>query len=338
MTWSRGRAIAAVSLALLLYDAWVPSILAQGANDAPAPVTAPPSSLDLTAEKVSHLKTAVAEHDYLAAEKLLLNEIEQDPHSPRAARLLAYLGSVYFLNHDFLNAAIAWKKSDAITPLGAGLQFSLAMAYIQISHPDWARSALESLSTQDTKSALYPYWLGRLDYDAHRYSEATHHFQRAITLDPTMARAYDNLGLCYFYQNQNGLAVENFNKAIELDRNSPHPSAWPYLNRALTLQFVGQAQEAETDLREALRLDPQLAVAHYRLGNVLQGKGQLDAAVQELSEAVRLDDKYAEPHVALAHIYNQQGRKAAAQEEVKIYLRLHTSATDRGRQATASNP
>jgi tetratricopeptide (TPR) repeat protein len=152
-----------------------------------------------------------------------------------------------------------------------------------------------------------------------------------------MARAYDNLGLCYFYQNQNGLAVENFNKAIQLDRNSQHPSAWPYLNRAVTLQFVGHAQEAETDLREALRLDPQLAVAHYRLGNVLQGRGQLDAAVQELSEAVRLDDKYAEPHVALAHIYNQQGRKAAAQEEVKIYLRLHTSANDHGPQAT-SNP
>jgi tetratricopeptide (TPR) repeat protein len=312
-------------------------MLVQSANDAPAPVTAPPSSLDLTPEKVSHLKTAVAEHDYIAAEKLLLNEIEPDPHSQRAARLLAYMGSVYFLNHDYLNAAIAWKKSDAITPLGSGLQFSLAMAYIQISHPDWARTALESLSTHDTKNALYPYWLGRLDYDAHRYSEATRHFRQAIVLDPTMARAYDNLGLCYFYQNQNGLAVENFNKAIQLDRNSQHPSAWPYLNRAVTLQFVGHAQEAETDLREALRLDPQLAVAHYRLGNVLQGRGQLDAAVQELSEAVRLDDKYAEPHVALAHIYNQQGRKAAAQEEVKIYLRLHTSANDHGPQAT-SNP
>ncbi len=283
------------------------------------------------------MKTAVAEHDYIAAEKLLLSDIEQDPHSPRAASLLAYLGSVYFLNHDYLNAAIAWKKADAITPLGSELQFSLAMAYIRISHPDWARTVLESLSTRETKNALYPYWLGRLDYDAHHYVEATHHFEQAIALDPTMARAYDNLGLCHFYQNQNGLAVENFNKAIELDRKSQHPSAWPYLNRAVTLRFVGHAQEAEADLREALRLDPQLAQAHYLLGNVLQEKSQPDAAVREQLAAVRLDDKYAEPHVALAHLYNQLGRKAAAQQELKIYLRLRTNANDHG-GPPVSNP
>lgn len=332
----------AVSLALLLAlpldNAWVSLTWAQSTNDAPPPVTAPPSSLDLTPEEVSHLKTAVAEHDYLAAEKLLINEIEQGPHAPRAASLLAYLGSVYFLNHDYLNAAIAWKKSDAIRPLDSELQFSLAMAYIEISHPDWARPVIETLSAHDPKNARYPYWLGRLDYDAQHYAEAARHFQQAIALDPTMARAYDNLGLCYFYQNQNELAVKNFNRAIELGRSSQHPSAWPYLNLAVALQFMGHAQEAETDLREALRLDPQLAAAHYRLGNVLQEQGQLDAAVQEQLAAARLDDKYAEPHVALAHIYNQQGRRAAAQEEVKIYLRLRASANDRDHQPPASNP
>lgn len=291
-------------------------------------MTAPPSTLDLTPEKVSHLKTTVAAHDYRAAEKLLLNEIEQSPHTPRAAPLLAYLGSVYFLNRDYWNAAIAWKKSDAISPLGPELQFSLAMAYIEIPHPDWARPLLESLAARDAKNSLYPYWLGRLDYDAQHYPEAIHHFQQAISLDSTLARAYDNLGLCYFYQNQTGLAVKNFNQAIVLNRNSLHPSPWPYLNLAVAQQFMGHAQDAETNLREALRLDPQLAQAHYHLGNLLQQRGQLDAAVQEQLAAARLDDKYAEPHVALAHLYNQQGRKADAQEEVKIYLRLHPGAND----------
>jgi tetratricopeptide (TPR) repeat protein len=326
MTLARGRAIAAVSLALLLGDTWGPLTLAQSASDAPAPATALPSSLDLTPEKVSHLKAAIAAHDYVDAEKLLLNEIEPDPHSPRAAPLLAYLGSVYFLNHDYWNAAVAWKKSDAVRPLGSELQFSLAMAYIEIAHPDWARPVIESLAAHDTKNVLYPYWLGRLEYDAHRYPEAIHRFQQAITLDPTMARAYDNLGLCYFYQNQTDLAVKNFNRAIELNRNSQHPPAWPYLNLAVALQFIGQSQEAETNLRQALQLDPKLAPAHYRLGNLLQARGELDAAVQEELAAVRLDDKYPEPHVALAHIYNQQGRKADAQEEVNIYLRLHPGA------------
>jgi tetratricopeptide (TPR) repeat protein len=336
MSLSRGRAIAAVALALLLYDASRSLTWAQSTND--APLIVPPSSLDLTPEEVSHLKTAVADHDYIAAEKLLLNEIERDPRSSRTAPLLAYLGSVYFLNHDYLNAAIAWKKSDAIKPLDSDLEFSLAMAYIRISHPDWARPVIESLAARDTKNALYPYWLGRLDYDGHHYSEAAKHFQQAITLDPTMARAYDNLGLCYFYQNENELAVKNFDRAIELDRSSQHPSPWPFVNRAETLQFLGRTKEAEADLREALRLDTQLAVAHYRLGNVLQQLGQLDPAVQEQLQAVQLDEKYAEPHIALAQIYSRLGRKAAAQEEVEIYLRLHTDANNSERPPKAPNP
>jgi tetratricopeptide (TPR) repeat protein len=122
-----------------------------------------------------------------------------------------------------------------------------------------------------------------------------------------------------------------------LGRDSQHPSPWPYVNRSETLQFLGRTKEAEADLREALRLDTQLAVAHYRLGNLLQQRGQLDAAVQEQLEAVRLDEKYAEPHVTLARIYSQLGRKAAAEEEVEIYLRLHdANASDR--RPAAQNP
>ena len=299
---------------------------AQSASDPPAPVTAPPSSLDLTSEKVSHLQADVTHHDYVAAEELLIKEIEPDPKSARAASLLAYLGSIYFLNHDYFNAAIAFKKSDAITPLPAGLQFSLAMAYVRIAHPDWARPVLESLSAHDPKNALYPYWLGRLDYDAQHYPEAIRRFEQAITLDPAMARAYDSLGLCHFNQNETEPAMRNFKTAIDLEQAASHPSPWPYIDRAATLEFLGRLPEAEADLRQALRLDPKLATAHYQLGNVLEHQNRLEAAVPEMQEAISLDGNYAQPHIALAQIYNHLGRRDAANEEVQIYRRLQANA------------
>lgn len=334
----KARYIAAVPLVFALcyggnFRAW-----GQSESDAPAPPSTPLSPLNLAPEEVSHLQAALVQHDYVAAETLLLNDIGKDPKSLHSASLLAYLGSVYFLNHDYLNAAIAWKKSDSIKMLQPELQFSLAMAYIQIAHPDWATKVLESLAAQDKKNALYVYWLGRLDYDSHHYPQAISHFQQAIALDPTMARAYDNLALCLFYENDNALAIENFKKAIELDRTAQHPSAWPYVNLAETQEFLGDSQAAEANLREAVRLDPQLAVAHYRLGQTLQDQDRLENAIEEFLTAGRLDPSYAEPHIELAHAYNKLGRKDAAQEQVKIYLRLHQKAPGEASRPPTLNP
>lgn len=303
-------------------------VLAQMATDEPAtPETATIGSLALAPDAAHRLQRAVDSRDFIAAEKILLPEIDRDPHSARAAHLLAFVGIVYFRNQDFMNAAVAWKKSSAIAPLDPQLRFSLAMAYVRIGHPEWAHRELESLVALDAKNALYPYWLGRLDYDGHEYNHAIRDFQQAITLDPRMARAYDNLGLCYYYQNQNDLAVQNYEKAIELDHGSAHPSAWPYLNLAITQQFLNRPADAEKNLREALRLDPDFAKAHFQLGTVLEDLQKPEAALDELKQAARLDATYAEPHMAMARLYHKLGQESSSRAEVAIYLSLHPHST-----------
>jgi Flp pilus assembly protein TadD len=327
---SRSVKILGVSwLFLVTANLLAPPSSAQAVTDETRPVTSSVESLGLSKEQAFQLQRAMEAQDYIPAEKLLLAEIDRDPHSPRTASLLKFVGSVYFLNHDYMNAAIAWKKSEVIAPLEPRLEFSLAMAYIQISHPDWARKVLDTLAVQNPKEALYSYWLGRLDYEGHEYNRAIAHFRRAIELAPAMSRAYDNLGLCYYYQNENDLAVENYKKAIELDRNSGQPSAWPYLNLAITLQFQNDLPGAESNLREAIRLNPDFSQALFQLGLVLEDRGKLQEAVEELQEAARLNASYAEPHMALARIYRKLGQEAAAREEVQAYLRLHPHSTSK---------
>ncbi len=274
---------------------------AQSASDDLTPRAPVIDSLQLAPEVANQLQRAVSEHDYVTAETLLLPEIEHDPHSARSARLLAYAGSIYFQNKDYVNAAIAWKKAEAIAPLEPSLRLSLAMAYVHMAHPDWARAVLESLAAENDKEALYPY--------------------------PQMARAYDNLGLCYFYQNQNGLAVTNYEKAIALDRGSEHPSPWPYLNIAITQQFLNQLPDAEKNLREAIRLDPAFAKAHFQLGTVLEDLQRPEQALKELRDAARLDPAYPEPHMAMARVLHKLGQEAPARDEVQTYLRLHPHST-----------
>jgi tetratricopeptide (TPR) repeat protein len=328
---SVGNFAGALILALALPAPSRAQALTDEAFPSPSSQTSPQdslvASLQLPADTADRVSQALARRDYISAEKLLLPEIDSDPHSIRAAHLLAFIGVIYFRNQDYPNAVVAWNKSEAVAPLGTDLRFSLAMAYIHIGHPDWARPVLERLSSENPKDALYPYWLGRLDYDGHRYPEAIHRFQQAVDLNPLMARAYDNLGLCYYYQNQNDLAVASYQKAIQLDAVSQYPSPWPYLNLAITQQFLNQLPDAEKNLRQAIRLAPDLAKAHFQLGTVLEALHRLDESLAELLEAARLDPSYAEPHMAMARILRKLGQEAPAREEVQTYLRLHPHVT-----------
>lgn len=316
--------MALVGASLVLTGVCLP---AQPPGEEAAPPEAAIASLQLSPEAAKELQKAMSDHNYLTAERLLLAEIDRDGHSPRAARLLSYAGTVYFRNQDYVNAAIAWKKAEAIAPLSDNLRFSLAMAYIRMGHSDWARPVLEGLAARNERGALYPYWLGRLAYDGHEYEMAIREFKKAIELDPQMARAYDNLGLVYYYENQNELAVANYEKAIELDRAAGHLSPWPFLNLAITQQFLDRQADAERNLREALRLDPKFAKAHFQLGTVLEDSGRPEEALAELEEAANLNATYAEPHMAMARILHRLGQEAEAKKEVETYRRLHEQPT-----------
>lgn len=303
----------------------------------PAQTFSQVDALGLPPTVASQLKHALEAHDYITAEKALLEEVQRDPHSPHAGQLLQFLGGVYFLDHDAWHAAIAWNKAKAIAPLPATISFSLAMAYIRIGHPDWARTVLDSLAANDPKNALYPYWLGRLDYDAQHYDDAILRFQKAIQLAPSMAQAYDNLGLCYYRQRQNQHAIANFQKAIDLNLKSGHADAWPYLNLAVAERALNQQSEAEAHLREAIRLDPSLAAAHFQLGNVLEDTAKTTDAISEFQAAARLDPNYAEPHYALARIYQKLGKNADSKREVEAYLRIHSHEQSQASNSPASS-
>src|SRR5436190_2468083 len=141
------------------------------------------SDLHLDSSHQSQLEDALKEHDYKRAEAILVEEAERDPKSMRSARLLTLAGGIFFLDGEYLNSAIAWKKAEAIAPLDARSSFTLAMAYIKLDRRDWARQQLEKLSTSEPGNSLYLYWLARLDYDAQNYTSAIARLQKVVQMD-----------------------------------------------------------------------------------------------------------------------------------------------------------
>jgi tetratricopeptide (TPR) repeat protein len=256
---------------------------------------------------------------YERAETLLLKAVEDRPGS---ADLLRLLGGVFFVRGRALNAAVAFKKAEAIEPLDERSRFTLAMSYVALGRRDWARPELQKLASTAPRNALYPYWTSRLDYDDGRYATAVQGFQAALALDSGFAKDHDNLGLSHEALGSFDEAIRSYQEAVRLNREQGTRWPWPALNLGLLLSRLDRGDEAEPLFREALREDPRFPQGHYQLGVLLERSGRLAEATASLEEAARLDPTYPEPRYALARVYRRLGEVDRADRALAEFQRL----------------
>lgn len=284
------------------------------------------SELGLNLEQRAALQADLEKIDYKSAEKLLGAEIERDPKSFRAAKILEFVGGIFFLDGEYWNAASAWEKSNSTAPLAEESRFSLAMAYVKLHLPERAMPELQTLAQSHPQSALYNYWIARLSYDEQKYEEAISRLQRVTVLDPKMTRAYDLLGLCYDYLGRVQDAISSFSQAVQLNQLEAKPSPWPNLDMAIAQMETNDLAGAEANLHDAIAHDPHSAKAHYQLGRLLEKEAKFAEAVDLLNTSAFLDPSYPDPHYLLARIYKRLGKADLANAEVGKFLELQKNA------------
>jgi tetratricopeptide (TPR) repeat protein len=98
------------------------------------------------------------------------------------------------------------------------------------------------------------------------------------------------------------------------------------LGNALFLR--GELKEAEFHLREALRIDPLLAEAHYNLGNVLSSQSKPDEAIVHFQEALRIKSNYEEARNNLGMALRNKGNISEAVSHFREVLRINPNDGD----------
>ncbi len=290
-------------------------------EDAPSTGLGPNPFANLPLEPAQRvdLEKTVKARQYERAENLLVQAIEKNSKS---ASLLTALGGIFFLDGHYLQCAIAMKKAEALAPLDDRNRFTLALAYVILNHRDWARPELEKLAATDPQNPLYPYWLGRIYYDAMQFKAAVAHFTKVLKLNPQFMKGYDNLGLCYEALGQYDEAIRTYREAIRLNEEKQNPSPWPPLNLGTLLVKVGKFDEARAALKESLRYDPRFPRAHYQMGLLLDKEKKDQEAIEELNLAVKFDPTFPEPHYVLGRIFQRLGDKQKADAAWSTFQRL----------------
>ena len=99
-------------------------------------------------------------------------------------------------------------------------------------------------------------------------------------------------------------------------------------NLGVALDQKGQTDQAITQLREAIRLQPHHVEAHYNFGIALGRNGHIDEAITQLQEAIRLRPDHVEAHYYLGNALFQRGRVGEAIQQFQEALRFKPDYAD----------
>ncbi len=150
-------------------------------------------------------------------------------------------------------------------------------------------------------------------------------FKKAAKLAPSYYGSYAGLGEVYLKSQKFGDAVEQLNKAIELNpkfNKTVHNRGVAYLNWGSQKSQEEQNERAEAyfakaaeDFQQAEVLDPSFLPTYFSHSKLLQARGDFDGAIAKASEAIKKKPQSLEAYENRANIYYQRGNEIYAAKD-----------------------
>jgi type IV pilus assembly protein PilF len=157
-------------------------------------------------------------------------------------------------------------------------QLALARGYIE--EGDWinARQPLERALSIDPRSSDAHVLLALVYQAEGAYASAEDHYRRAIRFDRTNSMALNNYGSFLYLQERYGEARDLLQRAADDSNYAARPQAFE--NLGLTELALGSGDRAQAAFTRALRLNPDLPLAHLELAEIQFSRGNNAAAIE----------------------------------------------------------
>lgn len=115
-----------------------------------------------------------------------------------------------------------------------------------------------------------------------------------------------------------GKAIASFNEAIRLNPNN----AVAYYDRGLSYSRIGDRDRSIADYNEAIRLDPNYVWAFTNRGILYRSKGDVDRAIADFNEALRLNPVHTLALNGRGVAYANKGDYTRAMADYDAAIRL----------------
>jgi tetratricopeptide (TPR) repeat protein len=116
------------------------------------------------------------------------------------------------------------------------------------------------------------------------YQKAIADLDKAIVLNPKMALAYTNRGIIYHALKDYPKAIADFDKAIEINVNH----TYAYNSRGNTYAELREHPKAIADYTKAIEINPEYANAYYNRGNAYAELKDFPKAIMDYRKAADL--------------------------------------------------
>ena len=215
----------------------------------------------------SGVRTVLRNRDWRTDETLFKSATMATPNSVRAHLNVAFL----LRNKGDIQGAIHhYHRILAIKPDYPIVNYNLAETYKGLKDQETALHYYEQAARH--RPGFVEAWtsLGKMYLDLGKELEAESAFEVALNLSPDLAFVHNQIGVIKQRKGEHAAAREAYQKAIDGNYRSPGV----FCNLGVAYANEGRHEEALQSYLQALSLRPDLAIAHYHLGNLYREQGK----------------------------------------------------------------
>jgi exosortase len=227
---------------------------------------------------------------------------------PKSVEVRLALGTFYAGKRDLLQAERELKTAVDLAPAGSLPPLVLANFYLQAGRADEGKQLLGSI-TQTTPEFL-PAWrrIAEIATVEGRHDDAAAALQTVLTKRPSDPEGLLLRGTLRLAQGETAAAVQDFQHVLKLEPRL----AVAHYRLGLAQLRAGNIQQARAALNEALSVDPRLAEARLLSADLDLRTGAAAPAIEALQKLLATEPRNVKGHLllGLAHLSRREPEKA----------------------------